>query len=580
MSSHLTRQQMLLHLDGEISRWEARRLERHLRSCWTCRSEVEKLKTSIGIVHDAYREQFVPLLQEPQRPWAPFETLLANSSPCAPQGLWNRLAEKARLVWPSVIAAAALTIVCAILLFTDASFRAKSVSAKEILYRVQAANERRSTINRDQVIRQRVRIRKRSHSHGRTEESSLDTWKSREAVYWDAPSNSPIVKKLTAEYQSHKIPLDLPISTSAINAWGQAAGGNPVVVENSEKVELRFLPATDTTNDPVKLSLEVHTGSWQIERLVLQFGDDADFDISEDKYSIMPMNAVPKDVLAHLMPLEKPASATTMIAERSLPVAAEINLNKTALDVMSALHDLRADLGEPINVSRTSRSIAVELWQLAPDRRAEIERALTGKPNVEIVLSPRNNPETTQTESGHASLNPTVELTQPSQEEKINDRRFLEYFGSLERERDFANESLTTASTILSHLYALRTLQQQFPKTQEPVLSPEEKQRLHQLVHDHVTSSIENMGALERQLAPLATHFVVTVPPTAVTYAAGDWRTDSLEALRFGREADTRLRQLMTSTASPISPEDALPQILASLAQLRTQLTYVDAETH
>lgn len=91
MNSHLNPQQMLAYLDGELSKSEMHQAQDHLHSCWTCRSQVERLKSDIATILDAQNESFSPALPPPPRPWASFETMLALSFPAQPVSLWARM---------------------------------------------------------------------------------------------------------------------------------------------------------------------------------------------------------------------------------------------------------------------------------------------------------------------------------------------------------------------------------------------------------------------------------------------------------------------------------------------------------
>jgi anti-sigma factor RsiW len=78
MNNHLTTQQMLTYIDGELSKSEMGLTEEHLHSCWTCLTEVERLKNGIVTILDAYNEHFAPALPPSPRPWPNFQVLLAR----------------------------------------------------------------------------------------------------------------------------------------------------------------------------------------------------------------------------------------------------------------------------------------------------------------------------------------------------------------------------------------------------------------------------------------------------------------------------------------------------------------------
>src|SRR5215467_10913260 len=79
MNSHLTRRELLLHVDGELTRGRERAAREHLLSCWACRRELERLKEDINTIVDAQNRCFSASTPRPQRPWAGFEELAATA---------------------------------------------------------------------------------------------------------------------------------------------------------------------------------------------------------------------------------------------------------------------------------------------------------------------------------------------------------------------------------------------------------------------------------------------------------------------------------------------------------------------
>jgi hypothetical protein len=54
-NSHLTDEDLLLMLDGEVSTRRARRMRRHLSSCWNCRARMAEIEGAIGDFVHAYQ---------------------------------------------------------------------------------------------------------------------------------------------------------------------------------------------------------------------------------------------------------------------------------------------------------------------------------------------------------------------------------------------------------------------------------------------------------------------------------------------------------------------------------------------
>src|SRR5215471_7367280 len=77
MTKHLTREQLLNYLDGELPKAKMRAARDHIQSCWACRTELEHLQNDIGLIHDAQQQVVLPSLPPPPQPWPRLEPRLA-----------------------------------------------------------------------------------------------------------------------------------------------------------------------------------------------------------------------------------------------------------------------------------------------------------------------------------------------------------------------------------------------------------------------------------------------------------------------------------------------------------------------
>jgi anti-sigma factor RsiW len=586
MSNHLTPQQMLSYIDGELSKSEARKAEDHLHSCWTCLTEVERLKSDIAMILDAQKEQFAPALPPPPKPWASIESLIARSQPEQPVSLRTRLAAylntlltPARLVVVSCVAAA-------LVIFGYSIFRVSTVSAKEVLRRIQVADTERSTITKSQVIRERVHVRKTIHGQNHQQVASVDTWKSRSAAYWNVPESNSAAADLEAQYKVHNIAVDLPLSSASVDSWGRAAGGDATVSRQGADMDVSFAGSGKGAAGSVeRVSLLVQPETWQVKQMTLDFADES-FEVTEDDYSVIPRSAVPADLLAYLEPPALPKVAGPPAVQPSIGAAASsthlpvVNLDKAELDVFATLHSLKADLGEPVTVTRSSQAVQLGVWQLPPERQNELRAAFAEQPDVQVQLTapkgPLRNAVVARAEppiAGGAPLHIEVESGD-------EDQRLVKFFGTAEREQDFTNEALGTSTAILSHLYALHNLQGQFPLDKEASLAPEERAQLHMLVQDHATAISTNLDALARQIGPLDANFGVTPCTSSIAPTATNWQSGSQESLETARLVDRILRALLTTSQAPAVPDSALPEIDQNLCRLRAELKSLSMEPH
>ena len=362
MNNHLTHREMLTYVDGELSRTESRRVNKHLHSCWTCLAEMERLKGDIAILLDAQNEAFTPALPPPPRPWLGFDVILAHNRSKRPPSWLIRFGGEIRAflspAWITTVSAVVLLLV-----FCGYSvFRIQTVSAKEVIQKIEVADRQRRTITKDHVIRERVHIRKTTRGHASLNSESLDTWKSPTSAYWNIEHRDSAAADLKAKYQTLKIPFDLPLSAASMHSWEMAAGGNPTVSQEGPDINLIFANAHGEEARPVdRVTLLIEQRSWHVKQMTLDFSD-ASFEVTEDEYSLVPTSEVPPDLLAYLQPpAAEPAMKRVSDIEMSALHPPTVNLDRVALDVFATLHSLKADLGEPVTVARSRRGIVVGL---------------------------------------------------------------------------------------------------------------------------------------------------------------------------------------------------------------------------
>lgn len=580
MNNHLTPQQMLAYIDGELSRTAARNVNGHLHSCWTCLAEMERLKGDITTILDAQNEAFTPALAPPPQPWPGFDTVLARSNiRVRPASLLTHFYAH----WTGFLSPVRIAVVSALIAILSVGIystrHAKAVSAKETLLKIEVADNQRNAITKNQVIRQRVHIRKTTHGQNLAKLANIDTWRSSTATYWNIEKNDSAAADLRGQYAAHKIPMDLPLSSKSIDSWRRVVGGSPSVSHEGADVALTFAALDeDSAKGIERVSLLIHPEDWHIKQMTLDFSD-ASFEVTEDDYAVMSIGEVPAPLLNYLepgfpplaQPTSRPAS-NTAIDSVHLPI---MNLDATELDVFATLHGLKADLGDPVTVTRSSQGIIVDLWSLPTDRKNELRLALSGKTGVQLRLA---SPSASGRKQSSVSVNPTslaVSYTplQAPVESGDSDTRLVKYFGNLQKQQDFTTEALETSTSILAHLYALKILQTQFPAERRPSLSPEEQQRFYSLIRDHAVAASTHLEALAKQLAPLNTNFDVPACSPIGNRITLNWQSGSLESLGTARTVDHLLRTLLTTSQTPAVSDSALPQINQNLCTLRGQLS-------
>lgn len=583
MNNHLDHQQMLAYLDGEQSRPETRRAEEHLHSCWTCRTEVEHLKADIATILDSQKETFSPALPPPPSPWPTFNMLVAMNAPSPQPSFWMRLTASVSSTLTPARVVAASVVVIGVFLFAVATFRSPVVSAKEVLRRVEVADAKRSEIAMTQLIRERVHIRKTTRSSGRQDFTIVDSWKSRKAAYWQTSKDDAVVSDLEAEYKSHGVSVGLPLSASSVTNWGKAIGREPTVSRQGADLNLTYAATPSASPDSLReVSFLIQSDTWTVKQMNLAL-PDASFELTEDNFDIVPSSSVAPLLLAELELAPFPV-AVSPSAVHTLPrighnlVVAPVDLDSVELDVFSTLHQLKVDLGEPVTVTRTQNSVQVGVWQLPEDRQSELRAALSDKPGVQVLDRAPRIVVAKVAETPPPPTQPSGPLH--TAVDSANDDRLFKFFGSTEKEQDFTSRALATSTNMLSHLYALRNLQAQYPPAKEQALSTEDRTRLAALVRDHAAAISASLEALKAQLSPLDERFHVPQGPPPISPPTTGWQQGSIDSLETGRSIDHLLRAVLTTNQEPATPDSALPEIDQALSRLGAKVNNLAVPTH
>src|ERR1700685_1208079 len=85
--SHLSDQELLLAVDGELSERDNDRTESHLAACWTCRTRKQEMEAAIGEFMRMHRRNFETQIPSSAGPRALLKARL------------TQLAEKQRTSW-------------------------------------------------------------------------------------------------------------------------------------------------------------------------------------------------------------------------------------------------------------------------------------------------------------------------------------------------------------------------------------------------------------------------------------------------------------------------------------------------
>src|SRR5271157_4374913 len=324
---------LLRYIDGELPGRKARQIQRHLEACWKCRTEIEELQATVAdCVH--YRKNVLEQhLPEPPQPWADlsreFDRIDASfaAEPFwkhAAAGFGNLLPRPQALRW-SMAAAAALAVVFAIVYQLRET---PSVQAAALLKRAVAV-----AAQHPQPVH-RIRFRTRN------------------LPVVLAAAGAALPPALTARFATAHYDSADPLSAQAFQAWrdSQAVKTDEISTvagpqaSDGECYRIRTLAPT---GDLAAATLTLRGQDLHPVEGMLEFRDRGWIEFTEitEPPAVRDGAAVARNVEVPVRP-SVPSGTAAFAPKASASISDE-------LQVLSALHKIGADLGDPIEVKRS-----------------------------------------------------------------------------------------------------------------------------------------------------------------------------------------------------------------------------------
>jgi hypothetical protein len=571
VTEHLTHDQLLQYIDGELKRSAARRVKEHLQACWSCRTALERLKEDIGTIFDAQNHLLLRGFPAPPHPWPRLEGRLASSD-LAHHVSRRRGAPALRfLCRPSYGAVAASVLLIAALIWLAPS----SLSAKEVLLKISQADMRRFTNTPGNFIRQRVVIKRTDHHTSGVHQGNVEVWHGSTGNYWKFSERDEVASALQELFRNEHMPNEIPLSAASYRVWSDQAPSKARVLRGFDGGTILLSASVQGLDSMDRVSLRVRSADWWVTSLELHL-TSADFEVSEKDFSVVSRANVPLDVLARLEPhtaviAHKGLRSTplTTVAPRTTPVA--VNVEDVEMQVREALHAIKADLGEPIDIVNEVPDRTTVILRLDSGARLEeVRQALANIAHVEVRSVFGDVPPLLVAPSGGPVRDPSAKkLSVPNNQE---DERLTHWFGSSDAKETFTRSALNSSTALLSHLYALKELADRWPSPTETKLSSYARQTLENIVRDHARSALDECTHLKTALEPMFEVFATGESNAAVHAISPDWRVSAATGLASGRAGDDSLRSVLTTSDTPASLDRALPVVRRRLQETEEAL--------
>lgn len=527
MNSHLRHpedDQLLRYADGELPVRQVRKVRSHLEACWQCRVQLEEMQAVVAECVRYRRDVLGPLLPAPPAHWDELSTGFAEID--------ERLARTSRV--PLWARAKTWLPVAACLLAAFGLYyemrHTPAVQAAELLQKAVAAADAHP------APRYRIRIRTRSQSLVRTAGANSE------------PAEATAV---AAMFAAARFDWDDPLSARAFAQW-------------REQLPDKRDEVSQTDNS---YQIRTTTASGALAEATLQLRR-ADLHPVEERLEFRNQDWVEIEELSEVLPPPAVASNVTTPATKAVEIQADSEAIRTPapaatvgdeLAVLVALHQMGADLGEPIDVKREGGRVLVAGVGIDAARQREIARALAARSNVVVRFSE-------DTGSAPPPAKPLrIDTPAGTDNTALPARIETQVGGRADYER-LSADLLDASESLMSRAYALRHLAERFPREIEPEMTGADRATLRALYREHAAALAAQAAAISRRLEPvLAPLGGKAAPASAVPSTA--WQADTEELFRTARRIETLLAGMLG-----VAPGDtaSLPsQLLSSLARLR-----------
>jgi hypothetical protein len=272
-------------------------------------------------------------------------------------------------------------------------------------------------------------------------------------------------------------------------------------------------------------------------------------------------------------------------------------LQNAEIAALYALHQLKADLGEQIEIARESNAQVVVRGQVeTPERKRELMAALKGIPFVAARIQTFDEATAKSAPAQATTIAPLPESKgdqAPTASVNLFERQLARYFAERNagtgdaaainrRIEQLANSASVEASAALASGYALRRLAEQFGDGPDEQASAAAA-RLREVISNHLAEIKRRSLNLRTQLEPvlLSIAGAQTGAPPSPQPAEGTRKARVLRLFKAVEQVQRLSYRLFDSRQTlAASPEEAARLMLQALAQLDAARMALEQDIH
>jgi hypothetical protein len=539
-STHPPAEQLLRFGDGELSARESEQVRLHLDACGQCRAEHEEIRRTLAECA-AFRQASGQLAPAPPRPWFDIRSAMADidSAQLAGSGVFETALDSIRAFFSSPLRLAPVAMALAATGWVGYTLRfAPSVKAAELLHRASAVE---TAVETKAPKARSIRVRS-----GKRELTRLVAPKAVPAAALQDDGG------LSELFRNASYNWDDPLSARSFSAWrdGLASKSDAVESVGAGQRITTTTDASDLSSASLTLAADLHASAG-----TFQFSSRERVEITEIPDLPTASAAISQPVAPATpgAPIEIPVSPS--------PVTAAPATAGDLLQVVSRLRQIGADLGEPIEVSRSGASVLVRGIGLDAGRQQQVRASLDGLANVAFDFSETGvlgwNPESTRTVAASGAAPPI----RAKLEQNMGGHAAFEAFSS---------RVLDSTDQLMARLHALRRLAAHFPPPVEAELTSQDRQQLAQIRADHAAALARLASQVHRSVQPELTALGGLQGSTTGTVTpAPSWQSGADQLFELARSAERMLGSVLGGAAPPVPADEIANRLLTDLATLR-----------
>jgi hypothetical protein len=532
---------LLRYLDGELPGRKARQVRAHLEACWQCRAQVDELESTIGECVRYRQSVLAPSLPPPPAAWRglDFERVEAE---LAGQSWLIRLARffspRRHPVLGWALSGAAVLALGFVVV--QQLRETPKVEAAALLEKAVRASQARP------AALKRLRITTRGGQMTRVIG----------VAYKPAARETEIARLFDAAHYDWNDPL----SAKSFAAWrGGLAHFQDAVASQPNSYDI-----TTTTDDSELLSATLKLRGTDLEPLEGRFEfrnrDWVEMTELVDQQT-NPASSVagttggmPRQPGVPPGPLDVPAES------------AETPAFSEELAVVSALHGMGADLGDPLEISREGRQVLVSGTGIAPQRQQQIHGLLDRLPHVVVRFEDPAFPASAVPVQSEPATRDAAGSEKSTYAARIEER-----LGGRPQFERFSSSLLDWTDSAMTRAYALRRLAQQFSAAAENEMTAEDRRTLRNLGREHAAAFAKDAQRVANTLNPVLTGMGGGAAQLESLPEAADWQSASEDLLATARRTETLLAVVLGVAPAELSSGDAPAELVAALAQLSSR---------